>query len=731
MPTGYFIPFGKHPMGPFKVIAKEGRYMKSIFKKYYSKFKQLEFLQPIKPAWRNLRRWFIARTTPLPKAPKNTHGNADQGDILDVYFNHKLEAFLNHKDSFISFKIDPKPLVSIIVLTYNKAALLLECLQSVVNHTHDSYEIIIADNASTDRTNELLDRIENAIILRNSENLDFIRGNNAASKHAHGKYLLFLNHDTSVLPGWCDELYYVLETRTEVGAVGAKLIHMDGRLQESGCLVRKDGSTWGYGRSHANPNACEFNHVREVDFCSGAALMVRTELFRTLNGFDERYNPAYFEDVDLCMSIKKMGYKVLVQPRSAVLHRENGNLSGRAFKLCQINAPLFKKKFELELSLLQEEESTLHARDKKRGRNILVMDDYVPDPARGAGMPRTKKILLDLATLGHKVTYIPLTDTASHQATVKELQLHGIEIFHGHFDLESILEERRGYYDTIMVCKPHHAEPMLWRMRKLFPKAHLIYDTEAIIFQRELDRALIEGKSIAPDHLADLKNREFAIMKQADTVLVVSEADSKTVLESLQGTRVAIYGHPIKTNENAPGYEARKNLLFVGGLSDAHAPNVDALEHFLKESWPEISTQLPDCKMIIVGANPCKRIIAAAEKTAQLMGRVEDLQPLYDQARIVICPLRFGAGIALKLAEAMAQGVPSVASIAAGKGFGIQDGSVVAIAENFQTFISEVVRLYSNKEEWEQRQQKALAYAREHFSPEILREELQKLLPLP
>lgn len=346
-------------------------------------------------------------------------------------------------------------------------------------------------------------------------------------------------------------------------------------------------------------------------------------------------------------------------------------------------------------------------------------------------MPRTKKILLDLASLGHKVTYIPLTDTATHGATVKELQLHGIEIFHGAFDLEALFEERQGFYDTIMVCKPHHAEPMLWRMRKHFPKAHLIYDTEAIIFQRELDRALIEGKSIAPDHLADLKNREFAIMKQADTVLVVSEADRKTVLEGLQGKRVAIYGHPMEANENAPGYESRKNLIFVGGLTDAHAPNVDALELFLKESWPEISNQLPDCKMIIVGANPCKRIIAAAGKTAQLLGRVEDLQPLYDQARIVICPLRFGAGIPLKLAEAMAHGVPSVASIAAGRGFGIQDGSVVAIAENFETFINEVVQLYSNKEVWEQRQYKALAYAREHFSPEVVRKELENLFPLP
>jgi len=139
----------------------------------------------------------------------------------------------------------------------------------------------------------------------------------------------------------------------------------------------------------------------------------------------------------------------------------------------------------------------------------------------------------------------------------------------------------------------------------------------------------------------------------------------------------------METNENVPGYESRKDLLFVGGLTDAHGPNVNAVELFLKELWPKISAQLPDFKMTIVGTNPCKRTIADAYKTAQLFGRVEDLQPLYNQARVVICPLRFGAGIPLKLAEAMAHEVPNVISIAAAHGFGIEDGSVVTIAGNF------------------------------------------------
>ncbi len=457
--------------------------MAGLLKTIYRKLKSQKWLEPLKPAWRNFRRWIIARTTPLPKPP--VEGSKPlQAEPLDLYFERKLESFLARPSARIRFPQCQNPQVSIVILTFNKPALLLECLQSVANHTQGRYEVILADNASTDGTGLLLDRIDGVTILRNRENLDFIRGNNAACKHAKGEYILFLNHDTAVTPGWSEELSQILDTRPDVGAVGSRLIHMDGRLQESGCLVRRDGSTWGYGRSNPNPNDPAFMYVREVDFISGAGLMVRRELFEKLGGFDERYNPAYFEDADLCMGIKRLGYKVLVVPHSTILHRENGHISGRAHRLCQANYPKFREKFSKELNALSEEESILDARDRRTGRNILVMDDYVPDPSRGAGMPRTRKMLLDLACLGHKVTYIPLTDASTHEATVKELQQQGIEIFHGAFDLTALLEERTGFYDTVIVCKPHHAEPMLWRMLKHFPKAHLIYDTEAIIFQR-------------------------------------------------------------------------------------------------------------------------------------------------------------------------------------------------------------------------------------------------------
>ncbi len=242
-----------------------------------------------------------------------------------------------------------------------------------------------------------------------------------------------------------------------------------------------------------------------------------------------------------------------------------------------------------------------------------------------------------------------------------------------------------------------------------------------------MDRALIEGRTLDKDHFADLKRREFAIMNQADSVIAVSEADRNT---ARQGTRkpVYVYGFPMEVQKTPRGFFHRINLLFVGGLTEAHIPNVDALEIFLKESWPSIHEQLPECEMLVVGANPCQRIRDAAGKGVRLLGRVEDLQEVYASARVVICPMRFGAGVPLKLAEAMAHGVPAVASPVAARGFGLEDGSVVAIAEDSQAFIRQVLSLYNQPQEWGERQNAGLQFAQKHFSPEQVRNQLKILL---
>ena len=158
-------------------------------------------------------------------------------------------------------------------------------------------------------------------LIVNPSNLGYLRSCNTAARVAKGEFLLLLNNDTQVLPDWLDPLLLPFRSRSDVGAVGSKLLYPDGRLQEAGCIVWDDGSGWNFGRLDS-PDRPAYNYLREVDYCSAASLLVPRALFNEMGGFDERYAPAYCEDSDLAFRLRERGYKVLYQPRSRIVHHE-------------------------------------------------------------------------------------------------------------------------------------------------------------------------------------------------------------------------------------------------------------------------------------------------------------------------------------------------------------------------------------------------------------------------
>lgn len=219
------------------------------------------------------------------------------------------------------------PRVSILLLLWNRAELTLSCLQSLalqLNHT--PYEIVVIDNGSADETGLLLDRIQGLKVVRNKENIGFPRGVNQAAQLASGEYLLLLNNDTQVLGRAIDAAADFLAADASVGAVGGKIILLDGTLQEAGCTIYRNGWPYPYGRGAA-PDDPAFLFQREVDYCSGAFLMTRREVFACLAGLDELFSPGYFEDVDYCIRIRQEGLRVVYLPQAAILHYENGSSS--------------------------------------------------------------------------------------------------------------------------------------------------------------------------------------------------------------------------------------------------------------------------------------------------------------------------------------------------------------------------------------------------------------------
>ncbi|MEE4108658.1 MAG: glycosyltransferase, partial [Halieaceae bacterium] len=221
----------------------------------------------------------------------------------------------------LEFPQTDTPAVSIIVPVYNDYRVTVNCLRSVHEHSRGiPYEVILADDCSTDLTQSIGERMPGLRVARTAQNLRFLRNCNNAARLARGESLLFLNNDTVVTDGWLARLLEPLEDPS-VGVVGPKLLFADGRLQEAGGIVWQDASAWNFGRGD-DPDAPAYNYRRDVDYVSGACLLVRRSLWESLGGFDERFVPAYYEDTDLCFAARGEGFRVVYQPESVVLHFE-------------------------------------------------------------------------------------------------------------------------------------------------------------------------------------------------------------------------------------------------------------------------------------------------------------------------------------------------------------------------------------------------------------------------
>ena len=173
--------------------------------------------------------------------------------------------------------------------------------------------------------------------------------------------------------------------------------------------------------------------LREVDYCSAAALMIpEIAVCRPWGGFDSRYAPAYYEDTDLSFKVRRAGYKVLYQPLSEVIHYEGAtggtDLTTGTKKHQEINRSTFAERWAAELRQSQLTAIWRFCRQAPRGRkNILVIDHHVPKPDRDSGSLRMFQILMLLRQLGHRVTFIP-DNLANVAPYTGELQKRGIEV---------------------------------------------------------------------------------------------------------------------------------------------------------------------------------------------------------------------------------------------------------------------------------------------------------------
>lgn len=618
------------------------------------------------------------------------------------------------------------PAVSVVIPVYNQFEYTYNCVKSILKNSGDmSYEVIIANDCSTDITGEIEEIVENVRLVTTEKNVRFLLNCNNAAKHARGKYILFLNNDTQVQENWLQPLVSLIESRKDIGMVGSKLIYPDGFLQEAGGIVWKDASAWNYG-NRRSPEDPEFNYVKEADYISGAAIMIRKDLWEEIGGFDERFAPAYYEDTDLAFEVRKHGYKVMYQPLSRVVHFEgisNGTDVQSGLKhYQQVNFQKFYEKWRdvLEAEHEVNAENVFTAKDRSgRKKHMLVVDHYVPHHDQDAGGKCTFMYLQTFVKMGFQVTFIG-DNFYKHEPYTTELNQMGIEVLYGNYyynNWQQWLKDNCHYFDYIYLQRPHISIKYIDLVKK-YSRAKIFYFAHDLHHIREYREYEMTGDPEKLESSKKWKKTEYELFEKADVGHVVGSFEQQKMQEAFPDK--PIRNIPLYIYENVPDdinkdFASRKDLLYVGGFG--HPPNIDAVLWFAREVFPKVLERYPDMKWHVVGGKATLEVQALASDNIIIEGFLPDeaLEKLYRQCRMAVVPLRYGAGVKGKVVESAYYQIPLVTTSIGAEGLSREEKFMV-VEDEADRLAGAICGLYEDYPALREMSDNGVRFIENHFT---------------
>ena len=623
-----------------------------------------------------------------------------------------------------------RPVISVIIPVFNQFHLTYQCLTSLIRSADNvSFDVWLVDDTSTDATSRIEERVRNLQVIRNETNLGFLQSCNKAAALAKGEYLVFLNNDTEVEAGWLDEMVEVFDRFANVGAVGAKLVYPDGRLQDAGGIVWESGVPWnvGHGRDPQDP---EFNYVREVDYLTGAALMVSREAWDRVRGFSEAYIPAYYEDTDLAFKLRQNGYRTLYCPQATVVHyegRSNGTDLNSGVKQHQVtNAEHFKATWRHDfVGLGAEGVDLLRHKDRNRGLRVLMIDNAFPRLGQDAGSYAAVQELKLLLALGCKVTFLPhnLLHLGVH---VDALQRLGVECVHAPFQrsVPKFLERRASEFDAVYVTRYSVAENIIDLVRA-HSDAKIIFNNADLHFLREMRTARANGETdlTGPQNT---RRRELNVMSKVDALLSYNELEHEVIASHLMRDD-HIFKCPwvLYPKSSTIQRSHRRGLAFLGGFG--HPPNTQAVDWFVKQVMPLLHCKRPDISFHIWGSRIPEQHAWADVPGVIVEGYAPNLDDVFNSCAIFVAPLLAGAGIKGKVLDSMAYGVPTVLSPTAAEATGLVHDSSTLIAHTPEQWVLQIERLLDDDSLWTRISTASMAIRDTHYSFEHGVEQMAKV----
>jgi hypothetical protein len=318
------------------------------------------------------------------------------------------------------------------------------------------------------------------------------------------------------------------------------------------------------------------------------------------------------------------------------------------------------------------------------------------------------------------VTHYPLQFPHEDWADVEGVLPERVEVMldHGLAGFAAFLAARAGFYDAIVVSRPHNMgvlQAVRERQPQSFAGTTVVYDAEALFSVRDVAKARLRGEAPDDARAQAMVAEELALSRGADHVVAVSEAEAAHY-RAAGRTAVHVLGHALQPAPRSPGFDARSGFLFVGGIPEVETPNGDAVLWFVREVWPQVAAALgAEARLHIVGACDAPEVQALAGGGVYLHGRADELAPLFDAARVFIVPTRYAAGIPHKAHEAAAHGLPMVATPLIAAQLGWRDELLVG--DGAAEFAAACLRLHRDAALWQALREGALRAVERDCSP--------------
>ncbi len=342
-----------------------------------------------------------------------------------------------------------------------------------------------------------------------------------------------------------------------------------------------------------------------------------------------------------------------------------------------------------------------------KSKTLLILGFVLPEPKSSAAGNRMMQLIELFMADGYQITF---ASSAQNQEFSEDLSILGlisktIELNSSSFDdFVKALNPNIVLFDRFMV-----EEQFGWRISENCPNALKILDTEDLHCLRQARQlAVKENREFVMDDLySDLAKREIASILRCDLSLVVSEFEMEVLQNQFKVSKDILYYLPIFAERlpEIPTFKERNDFVFIGNF--LHEPNWDCVRYLSETIWPLLHTKLPDAKMLVYGAYPSQKVLQLhkPKQNFHIMGRANDAIEVIKTAKIILAPIRFGAGIKGKLLEAMQCGTPSVTSSIGAEAMAGRLEWNGFVKDNVNEFVAAAVLLYQDKNAWNKYQQ--------------------------